>query len=68
MFLGLEYILIVYLIRFYFKENNIKDQVKIKENELLINKFKGDKLFTLQNIIHIGREFFLQDLKINQNF
>ena len=44
-FLGLEYILIVYLIRFYFKENNIKDQVKIDENELLINKFKGKKLF-----------------------
>ena len=33
-FLGLEYILIVYLVRFYFKENNIKEQVKIDENEL----------------------------------
>ena len=44
-FLGLEYVLIVYLIRFYFKEKNIKDQVKINENELLINKFKGEKLF-----------------------
>ena len=27
-FLGLEYILIVYLIRFYFKENKIKDILK----------------------------------------
>ena len=44
-FLGLEYVLIVYLIRFYFKENNIKDQVKINENVLLVNKFKGEKLF-----------------------
>ena len=44
-FLGLEYILIVYLIRFYFNKNNIKDQVKIDENELLINKFKGEKLY-----------------------
>ena len=44
-FLGLEYMLIVYLIRFYFKENNIKDQVKIDANEVLINKFKGEKLF-----------------------
>ena len=44
-FLGLEYILIAYLIRFYFKANNIKDQVQIDENELLINKFKGEKLF-----------------------
>jgi len=43
-FLGLEYILIVYLIRFYFKENNIKDQVKIDGNDFLINKFKGEKL------------------------
>ena len=44
-FLGLEYVLIICLIRFYFKENNIKDQIKIDENKLLINKFKGDKLF-----------------------
>ena len=44
-FLGLEYILIVYLIHSYFKENNIKDQIKIDENGLLINKFKGEKLF-----------------------
>ena len=44
-FLGLEYILVVYLIRFYFKENNIKDQIKIDDNELLINKFKGEKIF-----------------------
>ena len=44
-FLGLEYFLIVYLIRFYFKENNIKDEIKIDENELLIKKFKGEKLF-----------------------
>ena len=43
-FLGLEYFLIAYLIRFYFKENNIKDQIKINENELLVNKYKGEKL------------------------
>ena len=43
-FLGLEYILIIYLIRFYFKENKVKDQIKIDENKLLINKFKGEKL------------------------
>ena len=44
-FLGLEYILIVYLIRFYFNKNDIKDQVKIDKNELLINKFKGEKIY-----------------------
>tara|TARA_Y100000996_G_C22395069_1_gene590804 strand:+ start:280 stop:720 length:441 start_codon:yes stop_codon:yes gene_type:complete len=44
-FLGLEYILIVYLVRFYFKENNIRDQIEIDTNEVLINKFKGEKLF-----------------------
>ena len=43
-FLGLEYFLIAYLIRFYFKENNIRDQIKINENELLVNKYKGEKL------------------------
>ncbi len=44
-FLGLEYILIVYLVRIYFKENNIKDQIRIDQNEVLINKFKGEELF-----------------------
>ena len=60
-FLGLEYILIVYLIRFYFKENNIKDQVKIDENELLINKFKGEKLFhSAKYNTYWSRVFFIR--------
>jgi uncharacterized membrane protein len=44
-FLGLEYILVVYLVSYYFKENNIKDQIKIDGNEFLINKFVGENLF-----------------------
>jgi len=43
-FLGVEYLLIVYLIKLYFKEKNIKDEISIDEREISIKKFKGDKL------------------------
>ena len=43
-FLGFEYLLIVYLIKLYFKEKNIKDEISISEKEIYIKKFKGDKL------------------------
>ena len=44
-FLGAEYLVIVFLIRIYFKEKNINDQISIDEKEISIKKFKGDKLF-----------------------
>ena len=44
-FLGAEYLVIVFLIRLYFKENNINDQISISEKEISIKKFKGNKLF-----------------------
>ena len=44
-FLGAEYLVIVFLIRLYFKEKNINDQISINEKEISIKKFKGDKLF-----------------------
>ena len=44
-FLGAEYVVIVFLIRKYFKEKNINDQISINEKEISIKKFKGDKLF-----------------------
>ena len=44
-FLGAEYLVIVFLIRSYFKEKNINDQISINEKEISIKKFKGDKLF-----------------------
>ena len=43
-FLGAEYLVIVFLIRLYFKEKNINDQISINEKEISIKKFKGDKL------------------------
>ena len=43
-FLGVEYLLIVYLIKLYFKEKNIKDEISINAKEISIKKFKGDKL------------------------
>ena len=44
-FLGAEYLVIVFLIRKYFKEKNINDQININEKEISIKKFKGNKLF-----------------------
>ncbi|MDA1180880.1 MAG: DUF2244 domain-containing protein [Proteobacteria bacterium] len=44
-FLGAEYLVIVFLIRLYFKEQNINEQISINEKEISIKKFKGDKLF-----------------------
>ena len=43
-FLGAEYIIICYLIRFYFKEKNIKDEIIINEKEISIKKFKGNRV------------------------
>ena len=44
-FLGAEYLVIVFLIRLYFKEKDINDQISIDEKEISIKRFKGDKLF-----------------------
>ena len=44
-FLGAEYLIIIFLIRLYFKEKNINDQISIDEKEISIKKFKGNKLF-----------------------
>ena len=43
-FLGIEYLLIVYLIKIYFREKNIKDEIDINEKKISIKKFQGDKL------------------------
>lgn len=48
-FLGVEYFLILYLVRLYFKEKNTKDQIFIDQREISIKKFKGDK------ILHVSK-------------
>ena len=45
LFLGAEYLILIFLIRLYFKNNNINDQISINKNEISIKKFKVDKLF-----------------------
>ena len=44
-FLGAEYLIIVLLIRIYFKENNIDEQISINEKKISIKKYKDNKLF-----------------------
>ena len=48
-FLGVEYLVIFYLIRLYFKEKNIKDKINIDQKEISIKKFKGNKLLHSYN-------------------
>ena len=43
-FLGIEYLVIFFLIRLYFKEKNIKDEIKINQKEISIRKYKGEQL------------------------
>ena len=43
-FLGVEYLLIVYLVKLYFREKNVKDEININEKEISIKKFKGNRL------------------------
>ena len=58
-FLGAEYLVIVLLIRLYFKEKDINDQISIDEKEISIKKFKGDKLFYSSNFnTYWARIFF----------
>ena len=45
LFLGAEYIILIFLVRLYFKNNNINDQISINKNEISIKKFKVDKIF-----------------------
>ena len=39
-FLGVEYLVIFYLIRLYFREKNIKDVIKIDKKEISIKKIQ----------------------------
>ena len=43
-FLGAEYLVIVYLMKLYFREKNIKDEINIDEKQISIKKFKGDRI------------------------
>ena len=58
-FLGAEYLVIVFLIRIYFKEKDINDQISIDEKEISIKKFKGDKLlYSSRFSIYWSKVFF----------
>ena len=45
-FLGAEYLIIVYLLKLYFKGKNIKDEIDINEQEILIRNYKEDKMLS----------------------
>ena len=49
-FLGLEYLIIFYLIRLYFKEKNIKDEININQKEISIRE--SDKETEIAPFLH----------------
>ena len=63
LFLGIEYVVIVFLIRLYFKGNNINDQISINEKEIFIKKFKADKLFHSSKFNTYWSKVFFTKLK-----
>ena len=59
LFLGFEYLVIVYLIKLYFKEKNINDEISINDKNISIRRFKGDKLLNSFNFnTYWSRVFF----------
>ena len=63
LFLGIEYLLIVFLIRLYFKEKNINDQISVDEKEISIKKYKGGKLFYSSNFSTYWSKIFFTKFK-----
>ena len=43
-FLGVEYFLLVYLVRLYFKNKNIAENITINSNEIKVQKLKQNKI------------------------
>ncbi len=62
-FLGLEYLVIFYLIRLYFEEKNIKDEINIDQKEISIKKYKGDKLLHSSKFSTYWSKVFFTKLK-----
>ena len=66
-FLGIEYIIIFYLIKLYFSEKNIKDEIKINSKSILINKFKNNKLlYSTKFSTYWSKLFFTKSKNISK--
>ena len=48
-FLGAEYLLLIYLLRLYFKKKNISENITINSDEIKIEKIKQNKIFKTIN-------------------
>ena len=62
-FLGVEYLVIVYLIKLYFREKNIKDEISIDQKKISIKKFKGDKVVYTSNFNTYWSKIFFTRVK-----
>ena len=62
-FLGAEYLVIVYLMKLYFREKNIKDEISIDQKKISIKKFKGDKVVYTSNFNTYWSKIFFTRVK-----
>ncbi|MDC0045285.1 DUF2244 domain-containing protein [Pelagibacteraceae bacterium] len=62
-FLGAEYLVIVYLMKLYFREKNIKDEISIDQKQISIKKFKGDKVVYTSNFNTYWSKIFFTRVK-----
>ena len=67
LFLGVEYIVIVFLVQKYFKEKNINDQISINEKEISLKKFKENKLFYSSKLnTYWSKVFFIKNENVSK--
>ena len=45
LFLGAEYLLLVFLLQYYFKEKNLNEKILIDANKITIEKIKNNQIF-----------------------
>ena len=62
-FLGAEYLVIVYLMKLYFREKNIKDEISIDQKQISIKKFKDDKVVYTSNFNTYWSKIFFTRVK-----
>ena len=67
-FLGFEYLVLVYFVRLHFKEKNIGENITINSDEIRIDKFKNNKIFKTESFkTYWSKIKFYKHCKISWN-
>ena len=62
-FLGIEYVTILYLMRVYFRGKNIKDEINVSGKEISIKKFKDNHLLHSSSFSTYWSKIFFKKFK-----